>query len=163
MLRTRTVEQYLLPVTIPFLSTPRMFGTLTAGPQYNVNINGANAVGNKAQLFELAYLEYRASPMTTFFVQPSRLIDYLPPDPSPQFIPTLIYGVSHKFTKNTFMQIVASTGAPSNRKNLGITSITCQQITLAGGCGNPAPTIEGLHAAQVQIQFGIGSPSVIPL
>lgn len=162
-IRVRTVQQYILPVTLPFLSTPRMFGTLTAGPQWNVNLNGANAVGNHAQVFELAYLEYRANKQTTFFVQPSRLIDYLPPDPSPQFIPTLIYGVSHKFTKNTFMQIVASTGTPSNRKHLGITSITCQQVSPTGGCGNPAPTIEGLHAAQVQLQFGIGSPSVIPL
>ncbi|GAC1411080.1 MAG: hypothetical protein NVSMB64_20600 [Candidatus Velthaea sp.] len=162
-IRVRTVEQYILPVTLPFLSTPRMFGTLTAGPQWNVNLNGANAVGNHAQIFELAYLEYRASKQTTFFFQPSRLIDYLPPDPYPQFIPTIIYGVSHKFTKNTFVQIVASTGAPSNRRKLGITSITCQQISPGGSCGNPAPTIEGLHAAQVQLQFGIGSPSVIPL
>jgi hypothetical protein len=161
--RTRTVQSYIVPLTLPFLATPRMFGTLTAGPEWNVNINGANAVGNKAQIFELAYLEYRANDRTTFFVQPSRLIDYLPPDTSPQFIPTFIYGISHKFTKQTFMQIVASTGTPSNRKQVGVTSITCQQITPAGGCGAPAVTIEGLKAAQIQVMFGIGSPSVLPL
>ncbi len=96
-------------------------------------------------------------------MQPSRLIDYLPPDPYPQFIPTFIYGLSHKFTKQTFIQVVASTGTPSNRKKVGVTSITCQRITPVGGCGSPAVTIEGLHAAQVQVMFGIGTPSVIPL
>lgn len=51
---TRTVQSYILPLTLPFLATPRMFGTLTAGPTWNVNTNGANAAGNSAQIFELA-------------------------------------------------------------------------------------------------------------
>jgi hypothetical protein len=159
----RTSQVWLLPVTLPFLSTPKMFGTITAAPEWNLSLTGANAAPNHAQIFELLYLEYRANKQTTFFIQPSRLIDYLPADPYPETIPTMLYGVSHKFTKNTFVQIVGSNGGPSNYKTLGISALTCQQITATGGCGNPVPTLNGLHAAQVQIQFGIGSPSVIPL
>lgn len=161
--KVRTNQTYLIPITLPFLSTPKMFGTVTVAPEWNVNLTGANRAPNHAQIFELVYLEYRANKQTTFFVQPSRLIDYLPADPYPETIPTILYGVSHKFTKNTFVQIVGSTGTPSNYKTLGISAFTCQQITATGGCGNPVPTLNGLHAAQVQIQFGIGSPSVIPL
>ena len=161
--KLRTNETYLLPVTLPFLSTPKMFGTLTVAPEWNVNLTGANVAPNHAQLFELLYLEYRANKQTTFFVQPSRLIDYLPADPYAETIPTVLYGISHKFTKTTFVQIVGSTGTPSNDRRLGVSALTCQQITATGGCGNPVPTLNGLHAAQVQIQFGIGSPSVIPL
>lgn len=163
-IRLRTVEYKLVAITVPFLSTPRMFGTLTAAPQWVVNTNGANR-SNTAQIFELLYTEYRASPRTTFFFQPSRLINYLPPDPFPQYITTVIYGVSHKFTKNSFVQIVASTGAPTNKTPNGITSLTCPRIAANGqGCAvQPLASIGGLHAAQVQIQFGIGSPAVIPL
>lgn len=159
----RSDQSYLLPVTLPFLSTPRMFGTVTAAGEWNVNLNGANAAGNKMQIFELAYLEYRLSKKTTLFIQPSRLIDYLPPDPYPQYIPTMIWGASHKFTKNTFVQVLAETGTPSNRQTLGITSLTCLQIASNGQCTTAVPAISGLRATQVQLQFGIGSPSVIPL
>ncbi len=159
----RSSQEYLLPVTIPFLATPRYFGTLTAAAQWNVNLNGANVAPNHAQIFELLYLEYRASRSTTFFVQPSRLVQYFAIDPDPEHVPTLLFGASHRFTKQTFVQLVGSTGGASNRKSPGITSITCQRIGPAGDCAVNAPAIGGLHAAQVQIQFGIGSPSVIPL
>jgi len=78
-------------------------------------------------------------------------------------VPTLLYGISHRFTKSTFVQMLGSTGGASNRSAPGITSITCQQIAPSGGCAASAPAIGGLHASTVQIQFGIGSPSVIPL
>jgi hypothetical protein len=59
--------------------------------------------------------------------------------------------------------MLGSTGGASNRSQFGITSITCQQISPSGGCAVSTPAVSGLHASQVQIQFGIGSPSVIPL
>ncbi len=156
----RTVQEYLLPVTLPFLSTPRMFGTATLAPQWLVHMAGVNQT-NHMQLFELLYLEYRASKKTTFFIQPSRLINYLPSDPYPENTPTMIYGVSHRFTPWAFVQLTGQTGGATNRSPYGITALTCQRLPC-----NPnqvAPSLGGLHAAQAQIQFGIGSPSVIPL
>jgi hypothetical protein len=160
----RTVQYYLAAVTIPVLSTPKFFGTLTVAPQWNVNLSGVQTT-NHAQLFELAYFEYRPASNVTVFVQPSRLVNNLPSDYTPQYIPTFIYGVAYKFTKWTFVQLVASTGTPSNRSQLGITALTFQQVptTIPPPQSEVAPTIGGLKATQVQLQFGIGSPSVIPL
>jgi hypothetical protein len=160
VVRLRTVEYELIAATLPFLSTPKMFGTFTAAPQWNVNLNGANTV-NHMQIFELLYLEYRPTNHLTFFLQPSRLINYLPPDPYPEHINTFLYGASYKFTKNTFMQLLASTGTPSNVSTLGIQSLTCQMLPCAPN--QVAPAITGLKATDIQLQFGIGSPSVIPL
>jgi hypothetical protein len=116
------------------------------------------------QLFQLGYLEYRPTDRTTIFFQPSRLVNYLPPDPYPQHIVTFIYGASYKFTKHTFAQVVFSTGTPSNVSTLGVQSLTLQTIpSPANPLGVAAPSITGLKASQIQLQFGIGSPSVIPL
>ena len=159
----RSSQEYLVPLTIPFLASPRFFGTVTAAAQWNVNLNGANVAPNHAQIFELLYLEYRASRSTTFFAQPSRLVQYFAIDADPEYVPTLLFGVSHRFTKTTFVQLLGSTGGASNRKAPGITALTCQQIAVNGSCAVSAPEIGGLHASQVQIQFGIGAPSVVPL
>jgi hypothetical protein len=159
--KARTEQEWLLPVTLPFLATPRMFGTFTVAPQWLTHLNGVNQT-NKAQLFLLGYLEYRANPMTTFFVQPSRLIQYNPVDPYPEYTPTLIYGISHNFTKQTFVQMSVLEGGATNYNNQwGIVSLTCQRLPC-----NPnqvAPQVSGLHAASVQIKFGFGSPTVVPL
>ncbi len=160
----RSVQYYLLAATLPVLSTPKFFGTLTVAPQWDVNLTGVQTT-NHAQLFELAYLEYRPATNVTVFVQPSRLVNNLPSDQTPQYIPTFIYGAAYKFTKYTFMQVVASTGTPSNRSQIGITALTFQQVptSLPPPASIVAPTIAGLKATQIQLQFGIGSPSVIPL
>jgi len=117
---------------------------------------------NKAQIFMLGYLEYRANPLTTFFVQPSRLIQYNPVDPYPEYTPSVIYGISHNFTKQTFVQMSVIEGGATNYNNQwGIVSLTCQRLPC-----NPnqvAPQVSGLHAASVQIKFGFGSPTVVPL
>lgn len=159
--KARTEQEWLLPVTLPFLATPRMFGTFTVAPQWLNHRNGVNQT-NKAQIFMLGYLEYRANPMTTFFVQPSRLIQYNPVDPYPEYTPTLIYGISHNFTKQTFVQMSVLEGGATNYNNQwGIVSLTCQRLPC-----NPnqvAPQLSGLHAASVQIKFGFGSPTVVPL
>ncbi|MEA2719083.1 MAG: hypothetical protein QOJ39_947 [Candidatus Eremiobacteraeota bacterium] len=159
--RLRTEQEWLLPVTLPFLSTPRMFGTFTAAPQWLVHRSGVNQT-NHVQLFMLGYLEYRANKATTFFVQPSRLVQYNPVDPYPEYTPTLIYGLSHHFTPHTFVQMTVLEGGATNYNNqLGIVSLTCQRLPCHQN--QVAPQFAGLKAAEVQIQFGIGSPTVIPL
>ncbi len=160
----RHVQYYLAAVTIPLLSTPKFFGTITAAPQWNVNVYPWQQ--NHAQIFELAYLEFRATKHVTLFVQPSRLVNNLPNDITAQYIPTFIYGVAYKINKYAFAQLVASTGTPSNRSQLGITAVTLQQVPDSLAPPPPsavAPTIGGLKATQIQLQIGIGSPSVIPL
>ncbi|TAM89398.1 hypothetical protein EPN42_07525 [bacterium] len=154
----RTAEVQGLAVTLPFLASPKMFGTITGAPFWLVNRNGANQT-NKAQTFALLYLEYRPTNRTTLFVQPSLVPNYLPNDPYPQHLNAVFYGVSHMITKNSWMQLVVETGSPSNYPALGITSITCQQLTPCSG----VPTVSGLHATQIRLKFGIGTPSVIPL
>jgi hypothetical protein len=160
----RTVQYYLVALTIPVLSTSKFFGTLTIAPQWNVNLSGIQTT-NHAQLFELAYFEYRPTTNVTVFFQPSRLVNNLPSDATPQYIPTFIEGASYKFTKYTYVQVVASTGTPSNRSQLGITALTLTQVPTMNPppASQVAPTIAGLKATQIQVMFGIGSPSVIPL
>jgi len=152
----RTVQEYLIALTVPVLSTPRFFATLTAAPQWDVKLTGIQTT-NHAQIFELAYLEFRATKRLTFFVQPSRLVNNLPTDQTPQFIPTWIDGLNYKLTPWSFAQVVFSTGTPSNRSTLGITALTAQAP------GVVTPSLGGLKASQVQFQIGLGSPSVIPL
>ena len=159
--KLRTEQEYLLAVTLPFLATPRMFGTFTVAPQWLNHLNGVNQT-NKAQLFMLGYLEYRANPQTTFFLQPSRLVQYNPVDPYPEYTPTLIYGISHNFTKQTFVQMSVLEGGATNTNNQwGIVSLTCQRLPCRPD--QVAPQFGGLHAASVQIKFGLGSPTVVPL
>jgi hypothetical protein len=159
--KLRTEQEWLLPVTLPFLSTPRMFGTFTTALQWLNHRNGLNQT-NKAQVFMLGYLEYRANRHTTFFVQPSRLVQYNPVDPYPEYTPSLIYGLSHHFTPQTFVQMsVIEGGATNYNHQWGIVSLTCQRLPC--NQSQVAPTFAGLHAAEVQIQFGLGNPTVIPL
>ena len=161
VVRLRTEQEWLLPVTLPFLATPRMFGTFTVAPQWLNHRSGLNQT-NKAQLFMLGYLEYRANRQTTFFVEPSRLVAYNPVDPYPEYTPTLIYGLSHHFTPQTFVQMTVVEGGATNYNNQwGITSLTCQRLPC--NTSQVAPNFAGLHAATVQIQFGIGTPTVLPL
>ncbi|MDE2572590.1 MAG: hypothetical protein KGM44_08735 [bacterium] len=154
----RTAQVQGLAVTMPFLSTPKMFGTITAEPLWLVNRNGANQT-NKAQMLEILYLEYRPSEHTTLFIQPSHVPNYLPIDAYPQHLNAVFYGISQRITRNTFVQLVIETGAPSNVTPYGISSVTCQQLAPC----SPTPTIAGLHAAQIRLKFGIGTPTVIPL
>jgi hypothetical protein len=158
--KTRTEQEWLIPVTLPFLATPRMFGTFTIAPQWLNHLNGVNQT-NKAQIFMLGYVEYHANRQTTFFVQPSKLVQYNPVDPYPEYTPTLIYGINHNFTKQTFVQMAVLEGGASNYSKWGIVSLTCQRLPC--NSSQVAPQVGGLHAAGVQIKFGIGSPTVVPL
>jgi len=157
--RQRTEQEWLLPVTLPFLATPRMFGTVTIAAQWLNHLNGVNQ-SNNAQIFELLYLEYRASRKTTIFFQPSRLVQYNPVDPFPQYTPTFIFGVAHHFTKRTYLQMSVLTGGATNYPELGITGLYCQNLP---SCSTVATSRGGLKASTIQIQLGIGSPTVLPL
>jgi hypothetical protein len=161
--KPRSGEEYLLAATLPLLSTPKMFASFTAGPEWLVNMQGANLT-NHAQIFELGYIEYRATKRDTLYWQPSRLISYLPPDPFPETTFTSILGYSHRINHFLFVQLTAQEGAPTNIPQLGITSVTCVGINARGtGCNQTVPTVRGLHASQFQLQFGLGQPSVVPL
>jgi hypothetical protein len=157
--RQRTEQEWLLPVTLPFLATPRMFATATVAGQWLNHLSGVNQT-NKAQIFLLGYIEYRASKSTTIFFQPSRLVQYNPVDPFPEYTPTFIYGLSHHFTPQTFVQMSVLTGGATNYQELGITGLYCQNLP---SCSSVATSRGGLKATTVQIQFGLGSPTVLPL
>jgi hypothetical protein len=157
----RTFQYKVVAFTIPFLSTPKMFGTYTIAPQWLVHTSGANT-DNSAKLFQLLYLEYRANAKTTFFIQPSLLQNYTPVDYYAGHIPTLIYGFSYKFDRLFYMQGQVETGTPTNpHGGIGITAVTCQQLPCAPN--QIVPTIGGLKASQVQLMLGIGKPQVVPL
>jgi hypothetical protein len=159
-LHLRTEQEWLLPLTIPFISSPRFFGTVTVASQWLVHTAGVNE-NNHPQFFGLLYLEYRASRKTTFFFQPSRLVQYDPVDPYPQYTPTFVFGLSYRFTPWLYTQWTWLEGGASNTGAWGITSLTCQRLPCTPNL--VAPTIAGLHAAEIQLQLGIGSPTVIPL
>jgi hypothetical protein len=159
VVRQRTHQEYLLPVTLPFLSTPRMFATITVAPQWLVHTAGVNET-NHPQLLELLYAEYRASPRTTIYFQPSRGSNYNPVDPFPQYTTTFIYGLVHHFSVGTFVNMSVLTGGATNYKELGITGIYCQDLP---NCSTVATSRGGLKATTIQIQFGFGSPTVLPL
>jgi hypothetical protein len=159
----RTQEQYFLTATFPFLATPKFFGTFTLGPVWNVNVNGANTT-NHPQLFQLAHLEYRVNRMTSLFTQYGLLQNYTPEMYYPNHVPTFIYGITERVNKYAYFQLQGSEGGTTNEINpskYGIDSVTCQALPC--GANQVAPQIGGLHAAQIQLQFGLGSPSVIPL
>ena len=156
----RTNQAKLIAFTLPLISSPKIFLSYTAAPQWNVNTNGANQT-NHPQILQIGYIEYRLNDRTTLFFQPSKAPSYLPPDPYPQHLATILYGVAHNFTKNTFVQGTISTGTPTNLSVLGIKSVTCQQLPCAPS--QVAPSLGGLKATQVQLIFGIGSPTTLPL
>ncbi|HTV74125.1 MAG TPA: hypothetical protein VME66_10500 [Candidatus Acidoferrales bacterium] len=162
LVHLRTFQYKLLGFTIPFLSTPKMFGTYTIAPQWLMQTAGANTK-NSPQLFQLMYLEYRANAKTTFFLQPSLLQNYTPVDAYPEHIPTLIYGFSYRLDRLFYLQGQVSTGTPVNPNNggIGIRAVTCQQLPCSPS--QVAPTIGGLKASQVQLMLGFGKPQVVPL
>lgn len=154
---TRTAQMYALAVTLPFLKTPKMFGTFTAAPTWLVHPAGAN-ITNHAQIYQILYLEYSPFPKTKVFLEPQASRDYLPTDTYPEHNMAYFAGVSQTFGKMVFAQIVLNSGGPSNISPYGVKQLNC----LALPCGsNTLPVIGGLKATQVQFEIGIGSPSVI--
>jgi len=156
---TRTSQVQAIAVTLPFLKTPKMFGTFTVAPSWLVHLAGVNQE-NHAQLYQILYLEYTPQEGTKFFFEPQSSRDYLPADTYAQHLSAYFLGASQRVGKYGFVQLVLNSGGPTNYSPYGVSALTCQQ---AGNCAaTTVPTVGGLKATQLQIQFGIGSPSVLP-
>lgn len=155
----RTAQYNAVAVTLPFLSTPRMFGTLTLAPTWLTRLNGVNQQ-NHMQLYQVLYVEYNIDRLTKIFFQPQSSRDYLPPDPYAEHVAAYFLGLSRKLTKQAFVQFTLNSGGPTNYSPYGVSSLTCQALPCSQ---NPVvPSVGGLKATQLQIQIGFGSPSVLP-
>ena len=158
-LKTRTTQVMSIGITVPFLKSPNMFGTFTISPTWLVHPSGINGP-NSAQLYQVLYLEYTPNnSKTTLFVEPQSARDYMPTDPYPEHLIAYFAGVSQRITPWSFVQFVLNSGGPTNMGAYGVTAIKCQ-TALQSTC---AAVTGGLKATQLQLQFGFGSPSVIPL
>lgn len=154
---TRTVQVYSLAVTLPFLKTSKMFGTFTVAPTWLVHTAGLNRQ-NHAQLYQILYLEYTPTDSTRIFFEPQSSRDYLPADPYAQHLAAYFLGISQRVGKMGFVQVVLNSGGPTNYSPYGVKQLNCLQLPCSG---NTLPMVGALKASQVQLQFGIGSPSVI--
>jgi hypothetical protein len=154
---TRTAQLYSVAVTLPFLKTPKMFGTFTAAPTWLVHLAGVNQV-NHAQIYQILYLEYTPTRTSKIFFEPQVSRDYLPTDPYAQHLVAYFLGVSQRFGKGSFVQLVLNSGGPTNYSPYGVTQLNCLALPCSA---NTLPSVGGLKATQLQIQVGIGSPSVI--
>jgi|GEM_PF-460777 len=171
----RQAETKQVLVSLPFANSPKLFGVYSIGPQWNVHTDGNNET-NHAQVFQVLDLRYFANPSTTFFFQPSQLKDYLPNDPYPQHIPTIIAGVNHKlggkgsplFIQGFYAGGVAVNPVYGNTGRIGTIDVTCVQnypncVSFPNPRTNTAVTFGGFKATQFILQVGVGTPSVIPL
>ena len=154
---TRTAQVYSLAVTLPFLKTPKMFGTFTVAPSWLVHRAGLN-IENKPQLYQILYIEYVPAPGFKIFAEPQSSRDYLPADPYAQHLAAIFLGVSHSVGKSGFLQLIVNSGTPTNYTPYGVYRLNCLQLPCSA---NTVPSVGGLKASQIQLQFGIGSPSVI--
>ncbi|HKU67876.1 MAG TPA: hypothetical protein VJP85_08870 [Candidatus Baltobacteraceae bacterium] len=156
-INTRTAQVYSLAVTLPFLKTPKMFGTFTAAPTWLVHTAGLNRQ-NHAQIYQILYLEYTPTKNLKFFLEPQSSRDYLPADPYAQHVAAYFLGAAQRVGKIGFVQVVLNSGGPTNYRPYGVKQLNCLQLPCSQ---NTLPMVGGLKATQVQVQFGIGSPSVI--
>jgi hypothetical protein len=154
---TRTAQVYSVAVTLPFLRTPKMFGTMTVAPSWLVHTAGLNQQ-NHAQLYQILYLEYTPTNDLRLFFEPQSSRDYLPTDRYAQHLAAYFLGASQRIAKYGFVQVVLNSGSPTNYAPYGVKQLNCVQLPCSQ---NTLPMVGGLKATQVQIQFGIGSPSVI--
>ena len=157
----RTAQYYAVAITLPFLKTPKMFGTFTVAPQWLVHTAGANS-GNSMQLRQVLYLEYTPTKMTTLFFEPQSARDYLPTDPYPEHLIAYFLGVQQRITKYAFVSAILNSGNPTNLGPDGIIGIKCLTVQQAinNACGL---AVGGLKATQIQLQLGVGSPTYFPL
>ena len=135
-----------------------MFGTLTLAPTQLTHLNGLNQE-NAVQLYQILYLEYNVNKDTRLFFEPQASRDYLPTDPYAQHLNAIFAGVTRRIGKDGFVQLVYNAGGPTNYGNAGVQWIQCNMLPCSV---NGAPKVGALRAQQLQIQFGIGSPVVLP-
>jgi hypothetical protein len=158
---TRSAQYWSVAVTAPFLKTPRMFGTFTVAPTWLNHPNGVNET-NHAQLYQILYLEYNLTRATRFFLEPQVSRDYLPTDPYPQHLAAYFLGATQRVGNQGFVQLVLNSGGPTNYSPYGISYFQCNALPCSAN-NNTAPRIGGLKATQIQLQFGLGSPVVLPI
>jgi hypothetical protein len=156
-IHTRTAQVKSVAFTMPFLKTPKMFGTLTLAPSWLMHTAGVNR-DNHAQLYQILYLEFNPRPGTKFFFEPQSSRDYLPADPYPQHLMAYFLGASQQIGKIGFVQVVLNSGSPTNYAPYGINQFNCYALPCSA---NTVPAVGGLKATQIQLQLGIGSPSVL--
>jgi len=157
---TRSAQMYSLAVTLPFLKTPKMFGTFTAAPTTLVHLGGAN-IENHIQIYQILYVEYHPYQKLNFFLEPQSSRDYLPTDQYAQHLIAYFAGAQWKFNDYSFFQLTLNSGGPTNEGAYGVHAIMCDNLGQAA-TGNCPVNIGGLKATQIQFSYGIGSPSVIP-
>ena len=154
---TRTTQLYAMAVTLPFLKTPKMFGTFTVAPTWLAHTAGANLT-NKPQLYQILYLEYSPFKRTKLFLEPQASRDYLPEDRYPEHNMAYFTGINQTIGKMGFVQVILNSGGPTNIRPYGVYQLNCYALPCSQ---NTLPVVGGLKATQVQLQIGIGSPSVI--
>lgn len=156
---TRTAQYDSVAVTVPFLKTPGgFFGTFTVAPTWLTHLNGVNET-NHAQLYQVLYLEYNVNRNLRVFYEPQASRDYLPTDYYPQHLFAYFAGVTQRVGKYGFVQAVLNSGGPSNYSPYGVSYLQCYALPCSK---NTVPAIGGLKATQLQLQFGVGSPVVLP-
>ncbi len=156
---TRTAQYWSVAVTVPFLKTSRMFGTFTVAPTWLNHLNGVNEQ-NSVQLYQILYLEYNANKNLRFFFEPQSSRDYLPTDYYAQHLFAYFLGATQRVGKEGFIQATLNSGSPTNYSPYGVAYLKCYALPCSQ---NTVPAIGGLKATQIQIQFGIGSPVVLPI
>ncbi|MFN2527574.1 MAG: hypothetical protein ABR584_02545 [Candidatus Baltobacteraceae bacterium] len=156
-IHTRTAQIKSLAFTMPFLKTPKMFGTFTVAPSWLLHTAGVNQ-DNHAQLYQILYLEYTPHAGTKFFFEPQSSRDYLPADRYAQHLAAYFLGASQQIGKVGFVQVVLNSGSPTNYAPYGIAQFNCYALPCSS---NTVPAVGGLKATQIQLQLGIGSPSVL--
>jgi hypothetical protein len=169
----RSSEQKGFLLTVPFADSARFFATYNIGPQWLVNTNGFNQ-DNHAQFIQYMDIRYFATKKDTIFFQPSRLPLYFPTDYYPERVITYIYGFNHSFAKGIFFQGLITSGFPQNPQyghtgRLGAIDATCVvfpdciNLKKVNFQTNTAVTYGSERATTFQLQFGIGTPSAIPI
>jgi hypothetical protein len=155
---TRTAQYDSLGITLPFLKSPKFFGTFTAAPTVLTHLNGVNQE-NAIQWYQILYLEYNITNNTRLFVEPQSSRDYLPPDPYAQHLAAYFVGITQHFAKYGFVQLVLNSGGPTNYSPYGVKYLQCYALPCSS---NSVPAVGGLKATQLQLQVGVGSPVVLP-
>ncbi|MGA8535214.1 MAG: hypothetical protein WB615_13990 [Candidatus Tumulicola sp.] len=153
---TRTAQFKSVAITLPFLKTPKMFGTFTVAPEWLMHTAGVNG-SNHMQLPQILYVEYSPFRGTRLFFEPQSARDYLPTDPYPEHLMAYFLGVSQRISKYGFAQLVLNGGGPTNLGPDQVLAIKCLNVQICG------PIVGGLKATQLQLQIGIGSPGYFPL
>lgn len=156
-IHTRTAQIKSIALTLPFLKTPKMFGTATVAPSWLMHTAGVNEE-NHAQLYQILYVEYTPRAGTKFFFEPQSSRDYLGADRYAQHLVAYFLGASQQVGKVGFVQLVLNSGSPTNYAPYGVSQFNCFALPCSQ---NTVPVVGGLKATQLQIQFGIGSPSVL--